>query len=178
VLAPADPWLSDGVVSLRPHTAADASWIAEACADAETQRWLPLPSPYTEADALAYIRRNDRVWSAGTHAPHAIVDAVSGEPLGSAELTFHEPEVGEIGYWVRPQARGRGAATRATRLLAAWAFELGVVRLQLSTHPANVVSQRVAERVGFRREGILRAAHRTPEGLRDSLMFSLLRGEL
>jgi RimJ/RimL family protein N-acetyltransferase len=87
---------------------------------------------------------------------------------------------GRIGYWVAAGARGRGVCTRALRLLARFGLdELGLVRLELITDPDNVASQRVAEKVGFRREGVLRAHLRHPDGrIRDSVMFSLLPGEL
>ena len=55
-----------------------------------------------------------------------------------------------VGYWLAPEARGRGAATHAVRLLARWAFaELGLSRLELTCGPDNEASQHVAERCGF-----------------------------
>jgi RimJ/RimL family protein N-acetyltransferase len=57
--------------------------------------------------------------------------------------------------------------------------ELGLGRVQLTADPDNLASQRVAEKVGFRREGVLRSHLRHPDGRRrDSVMFSLLPGEL
>jgi RimJ/RimL family protein N-acetyltransferase len=65
------------------------------------------------------------------------------------------------------------------RLLSRWALtELGVERLYLTTAPGNVASQRVAERAGFIREGLLRAYLPTPAGRRDSVMYSLLPADL
>lgn len=55
---------------------------------------------------------------------------------------------------------------------------LGVGRLSLITDPENLASQRVAERAGFRREGLLRAWHPTRSGRRDSVMFSLIPDDL
>jgi RimJ/RimL family protein N-acetyltransferase len=73
-----------------------------------------------------------------------------------------------------------GICTHALRLLSHYAFvELGLQRVDLITDPENAASQRVAEKVGFRREGVLRAHLRHPDGrIRDSVMFSLLPGEL
>ena len=63
-----------------------------------------------------------------------------------------------IGYSMMPAWRGRGHATRAVRLLAAWAFEhAGIARLVAGTAPWNTASQRVLERAGFQREGYERS---------------------
>ena len=80
-----------------------------------------------------------------------------------------------IGYWLAPEARGRGVATRSVRLVAPWAFEeLRVARLELTCGPDNVASQRVAQRCGFMREGLLRSHMPFKGGRRDTVLFSLL----
>jgi RimJ/RimL family protein N-acetyltransferase len=86
----------------------------------------------------------------------------------------------EVSYFLRASARGRGFATRAVRLVTRWAFdELGIQRFELRAHPENEASIRVAERAGFKREGIERASRAWPDGTRfDSALFSLLPGEL
>lgn len=88
--------------------------------------------------------------------------------------------IGHIGYWVARESRGRGVCTVALGRLCSFAFEeLRLERLELVTDPENVASQRVAEKVGFRREGILRSHLLHRDGRRrDSVMFSLLPGEL
>jgi RimJ/RimL family protein N-acetyltransferase len=176
-LAPPD--LRDGTLALRPPRPDDAAWVTAACRDPESHRWLPaLPSPYTAADARRWIAQTEAQWEAGRGAPFAIMTARGDEGLGSIELRLLEPGLGEVGYWVSPEARGRGVATGALRLVAGWAFgELEIERLQLTTHPDNAASQRVAERVGFRREGILRRWTVARDGRRDAVMFSLLAGE-
>jgi RimJ/RimL family protein N-acetyltransferase len=70
--------------------------------------------------------------------------------------------------------------TRALGLLCQYALgELNIERLELITDPDNRASQRVAEKVGFRREGVLRSQMLHPDGRRrDSVIFSLLPGEL
>jgi [ribosomal protein S5]-alanine N-acetyltransferase len=83
---------------------------------------------------------------------------------------------------VAEEARGRGVATAATRLAAEWAFEAdpALARLQLRADVENVASNRVAEKAGFTREGVLRAQRFNARlGRRtDFVMWSLLRGEL
>jgi GNAT superfamily N-acetyltransferase len=78
-----------------------------------------------------------------------------------------------------PAARGRGVATHAVRLIGRWAFEdLELARLELTCAPDNHASQQVAARCGFTREGLLRSHVPFNGGRRDSVMFSLLPGEM
>ena len=173
--------LSGRVISLRMLLPDDVAWITAACDRPEMARFVPaLPSPYSESDAAGYIAFARRAWSDGTSAPFG-VESLEGEPLGAVEMTFApgDPKLAGIGYWLRPEGRGRGAATEAVVLVSRWAFEeLAVERVSLITDPANVASQRVAERAGFQREGVLRAWHPTRSGRRDSVMFSLLASDL
>ena len=168
---------SDGVVTLRPWRREDSESLVECLdGDPEIAIWLDqVPQPYTRADALAYIG------GIGESA-FAVTDAESGWILGSIGIRFSEPgDVGEIGYWLRSDARGRGMMTRALRLASRWAFdEGGAARVQLRADVENVASRRVAEKVGFQLEGVLRSAHWNARlGRRqDWAMYSLLPGEL
>jgi RimJ/RimL family protein N-acetyltransferase len=82
-------------------------------------------------------------------------------------------------YWLLPEARGKGLATRAVLLVARWAFgRIGVERIGLLADPRNESSVRVAERAGFKREGVLRS-WTDVNGVRvDHVSFSLLRIDL
>jgi ribosomal-protein-alanine N-acetyltransferase len=65
------------------------------------------------------------------------------------------------------------------KLVSRWVLvELGLPRVQLITDPANVPSQKVAERAGFKEEGLLRSYFEFRGRRRDCLMFSLLAREL
>jgi len=86
---------------------------------------------------------------------------------------------GEVGYWVKREARGRGVATRALELVARWALvEKGLGRFQLRADVANGPSQRVAEKAGFVREGVLRSALAFKGERRDVVMYSLVPDDL
>ncbi len=99
--------------------------------------------------------------------------------LGSIGVRFHEETAASTGYWIARDARGRGIATEALRLVSGWVLtELGVERLELVTEPANLASQRVAEKAGFQREGLLRRYLHVKGERRDCVMFSLLREDL
>ena len=162
---PAPP-LADDVVTLRPWRADDEPAKLAAFADPTFQRFSDW-----EPDSLA-TQEQRRL--RGEQIDFAVVDA-RDDVLGGASLHgFAEGRAG-VGYWLVPAARGRGAATRAVRLLARWAFDaLDVVRLELTCGPDNVASQRVAERCGFTREGLMRAHLPFKGGRRDTVLYSLL----
>ena len=64
-------------------------------------------------------------------------------------------------------------------LVADWAFGIGLARLWAGTRPENVASQRVLEKVGFQREGLLRGRLPGPDGTRvDSVNYGLLASDL
>jgi RimJ/RimL family protein N-acetyltransferase len=168
--------LRDGDLVLRPWTEGDVDAIVAGCNDPEVSRWIPtIPHPYTRDDALAFLR--------GEVVPEhtALAMELGGRVVGGIGLGLNRHGYrGSIGYWAARPARGHGICTRALRLLARHALEdLRLQSVQLVTDPDNVASQRVAEKVGFQREGVMRAHLRHPDGrIRDSVMFSLLPGEL
>jgi RimJ/RimL family protein N-acetyltransferase len=167
--------LKDADLLLRAPTRADVPAIAAACSDEEMARFIPgFPSPYTEDDARAWV--DSRNEDAGSKT-FLIVDAQNDRLFGAIEVRLGEE--GIIGYWIAADARGRGIATRALRLLATWSLtEGGVEHLKLMTHPENIASQRVAEKAGFVHEGIVRNDTRFADGQRDSVMYSLRPADL
>jgi RimJ/RimL family protein N-acetyltransferase len=168
--------LRDGDLVLRPWTEDDVDALVAGCNDPDVAHWIPtIPHPYTEADALAFIRGEVR----GDHDAMAI--ELDGQVVGGIGIGLNSNGYrATVGYWVAAASRGRGTCTRALRLLSRHALDdLEVQRVDLVTDPDNLASQRVAEKVGYRREGVLRAHLRHPDGrIRDSVMFSLLPGEL
>jgi RimJ/RimL family protein N-acetyltransferase len=180
---PPEPPLSDDLVTLRPWgEEGDVEAIVAACNDPAIAEFLEMiPSPYREEDAREYIARTQEGWEAGTTSNFAVV--VDDAAVGSIGVRWLEPDQGvaEVGYWVAPETRGRGVCTRAVRLVSRWALEVrGMERLQLRADEKNVASNRVAEKAGFRREGVLRSSRYNPRlGRRvDFVMYSLLPGEL
>ena len=168
--------LHDEGITLRPWAEDDVPALAAACNDLEIPRWIPvIPSPYTEQDALAFIRGEVR-----PDLDHSFAITFGGAVVGSIGMSVNLNRTGHVGYWCAREARGRGVTPRALRLVCRFGFDkLGLGRLELITDPDNVASQRVAEKVGFRREGILRSHLLHRDGRRrDSVMYSLLPGEL
>jgi RimJ/RimL family protein N-acetyltransferase len=119
-------------------------------------------------------------WTKGRSAVFAICDTGSEACRGVVILELREAGRADAGYWVLPEARGRGLASHGLRLLAEWALRaLPLGRVQLWTHPDNIASQRVATRAGFVREGVLRAYGEERNGRRaDAIFFSLVHTDL
>ena len=178
--------LADGAVTLRAWTRADADVLASRIdGDAAVAAFLDqIPQPYTRDDALAYLTNCEEAWQTGALSSFAQLAAGVEDPVGSIGVDWKgiDDGVAETGYWIAEIARGRGATTAAVRLVARWAFaaEPALERLQLRADVENVASNRVAEKAGFTREGVLRSSRTNARlGRRvDFAMWSLLRSEV
>jgi RimJ/RimL family protein N-acetyltransferase len=176
---PDDLVLREGDLVLRRWRTEDAAAISVACQDPEISRWIPvIPQTYGLADAVEFLAEAADEWRAGSSRAFAIVDVRDGL-LGAVTLHGPEGHLAEIGYWLAPDARGRGIATRAVRLLTRHAFraEPALVRIGLRTLRGNDASARVAERCGFTLEGTLRSLEPVRGAFADVVIYSLLRDE-
>jgi RimJ/RimL family protein N-acetyltransferase len=181
-LAPPGSALTDGVVLLRPWADEDVpALVAAIDGDPEISAWLELiPQPYTVSEARAWVALATSMWRERSGSPFAVL--ADGEVVGGVGVNWIDREqgVGDIGYWLKREVRGRGYTTRAVRLAAEWAFSVGCERLQLRADAENEASLRVAERAGFKREGIQRSARYNPRLHRrmNFVVFSMLPHEL
>jgi RimJ/RimL family protein N-acetyltransferase len=173
-----DPPLTDGVIMLRPFADSDVPELVEALGDPEVSRWTRMAFPYTEEHGFDWVKVSAELWRTGKGTHLAVTDAPTDRLLGAIGMDV-AGSVGTFGYWIRADARGRGRASAALRLLCRWAVdELGLERMQLLTIPGNTASERVAEKVGFQREGLLRRYFDQRGTLVDTWMWSLLPEEL
>jgi RimJ/RimL family protein N-acetyltransferase len=173
-----DPPLTDGRVTLRPWSTEDVPAIVAMCREPDVIRFTSVPVPYDADDARLWLDLHPSRLAAGDGAAFAITED-GARPVGSIGVrVLHDQGIAETGYHVVAESRGSGLATAALRLIARWTFaELPVARLQLTTHLDNPASQRVAEKAGFTREGVLRAwADQRGERV-DLVMWSLLPGD-
>ena len=176
------PPLADEVVLLRPWCEADVPGKLLAFGDPVMQRFSWRTTAYTEADARRDLAEQEAARVRGAELNFALAEpGDQAAVLGGCSLDDVRLDRGRaaVGYWLAAAARGRGVATHAVRLLARWAFaELGLARLELTCGPGNEASQRVAERCGFVREGLLRSHVPFKGARRDSVIYSLLPGEV
>jgi ribosomal-protein-alanine N-acetyltransferase len=175
------PALDDGVVRLRPPEPDDVDAVFAYCNDADAARFTTIPWPYEREHAVEWIEESTRCWADGVQASFVIVDSSTAAVVGSIGLVRidRDADVAEIGYLVNRDARGRGVAPRAVRLVSDWVLgELGFGRLELQTDVRNHASQRVAEKAGFRREGEVEPPERCRERSERMVMFSLAPADL
>lgn len=135
-----------------PDRAHDLADQIAAFSDPDVARFVwRIPSPYTFADAEAFFVRASSGWAGGEQRFFVIVDALTEAFLGVVFVELRDG--GEVGYLLAPRARGRGVMSESLRAVVSWARTAGVGHLFLTTDPANVASQRVAERAGFIKTG-------------------------
>jgi RimJ/RimL family protein N-acetyltransferase len=177
IVLPAQP-LIDGPTALRAWRESDLMAIVLACRDPEIVRWTRVPERYGETDARAYLLARHEAIAGGTSAPFAIVSATDPvRLLGSISLMRFNwrHQRAEVGYWLGPEARGHGHASRAVKLICRFGFDqLGLERIDLMAATGNPASQRVAERSGFTREAVLRSFFEGKGERHDMVAFGLL----
>lgn len=171
------PSLSDGTILLRPWTEQDLPAVERASNDPYIVATTSVPFPYAHAAGREWLERQwQRQYEAEEKGlPFCIADSQTDEALGFIGLWLRNLSLGRVhfGYWVVPQARGRRVASSALRLLSGWTLKnLDVVRLELVVELWNVASQRVAERAGFMREGVLHSYVEIDEIYRDVFMYA------
>ncbi|MFC7932730.1 GNAT family N-acetyltransferase [Streptomyces cinereoruber] len=167
--------VAPGGLVLRPWRMSDLDLVREASEDPYVPLVTTVPSPYSEAEGRAFVERQWGRATTGAGYPFVLVDA-GGRPVGTVGLWPGAEEV-TLGYWVVASARGGGAAATGLAAVADWALRgLGLPRLVLHIEPWNTASVRVAERVGFRREGMREGWLRIGDERRDVLVFALSRG--
>lgn len=173
-LAPPDPPLATERFVLRPFRPDDAADVVAACTDPDIVRFTFMQEGLTEDGALAWISRVTEHWAKG-HPRFAIAAADDDRVLGQVGIAIDEQRISAEGYyWVSPGARRRGIAADALALVAGWAFDQGIQRLVLLIEPGNEVSSRLAAKLGFTREGVLRSYEPFKGGRPDLVSWSLL----
>jgi len=139
---------------LAPPTDADIPDVLEACQDAETQAWVPLPQPYTRESAEFFVR---------SYCPHGLAShrytvwalhlREGGRLIGALEVRSDDrPGSASLGCWSAPWARGQGYLREALRAVAAFALDPargGFEQLNWEYVPENAASRRLAEAAGF-----------------------------
>jgi RimJ/RimL family protein N-acetyltransferase len=155
--------LTGSRVVLSVPGAADIDRVTELCAEPAIARWTTVPSPYVRENAETFVLDIvPAAWTSGASRTWAIRESEDGELIGMIGLDGIRDGEAEIGFWLAPEARGRGLMTAAVALAIDHAFApepsgLGLDRLVWRAFVGNAASASVARRAGFRFEGTRRA---------------------
>jgi ribosomal-protein-serine acetyltransferase len=162
-LSPVDPGLADGI------------WAATEASLAELRPWMVWAAASTEETTRTFTEEAAREWEDGTAYQFAILDDEGVAGAIGVDVPVPIRRMGEVGYWIRTDRTGRGYATEAGRELVRFGFEdLLLYRLELRAGLQNAASRRVAEKLGFRREGRMRRGCLGSQGGYDCYLYGLL----
>ena len=157
-----DPPLADGRVRLRPWRYADAEDLVAGWTDPDVARWNAVPDDTSVEAARRWIGGWSERVKTGISLDLVVVEADSAALLGEVGVSQFDSQHGsaELGFWLRPEARGKGYAASAVSLLADWTVSaIGVRLLFTRTDPDNANSAGVLERAGFERRGTSAEGH-------------------
>lgn len=146
------------------------------------QTSLPQLSPFMPWAVADYGRDHSLEFVNGPLSDNAfaLIDVKSGTVGGVIGMNNvnNLNRLAELGYWVRSDLTGRGLATAAAQLVANYAFDtLGLHRLEIIMSVENLASRAVAERLGARREGMLRGRLYLEGQAHDAYLYSLLASD-
>lgn len=145
--------------------------------DPSVRRFTRVPEPVPDDFDRTWADRYERGKADNTAMNFAIEDADDSTFLGVAVVPQmdHDERTAELGYVLGTEARGRGVATEGLRQLTAWVFEeQDMMRLQLLISVSNDASKRVAQRCGYRFEGVLRGLYVKQDLREDTESWSRL----
>jgi len=169
-------------VRLEPLQPQHAEDLYQASQDQRIWAYMPLNPSGSLETMTAWIENALREQQTGTILPFAIIDLVSGRAVGSTRylnIMLHDRGL-EIGWtWLMPEVQRTGVNTECKYWLLRHAFEtLKMIRVQFKTDSRNLKSQQAIERIGGKREGVLRNHMILHDGyVRHSVYFSIIDSE-
>ncbi len=171
-------------LELRPFKRRDLDPLLDAVGASlpTLNEWLPWAHmSYGRRDGLIFLRDSIAAWGEGRAYDFTIRSREdSGRHLGNVSVwyTSRQSLVGEVGYWIRSDESGKGLATEAAARAIEIGFdELELHRIVLRIAVGNDASQRVAEKLGFIREGLLRQELKVRGEWLDHTAWGLLEEE-
>jgi ribosomal-protein-serine acetyltransferase len=174
----------EGSVAIRQFRPTDAPALLAAIRESikELSAWMSwCHAEYSIADASTFLSTCAVSWQRGERYSFVIIDRKDETLLGSVGLSCvnRGHQFANLGYWVRTSRTGQGVASAATLLAARFGLsELGLNRVELLVPVNNVPSQRVAEKVGAKQEGILRNRLLLQGKPHDAVLYSLVAADL
>ncbi len=171
------PELATARLRLRPVQSEDAPGLFEVFSDPAVMRYWSTPAWTRPEQASELVEQEAMSLAAGSSVRLAVLRADDGVLIGTFSLfaLLELSRRAEIGYALARSAWGRGYAQEAGHAVIRYVFDtLGLNRLEADVDPRNEGSVRVLERLGFRREGLLRERWIVADEVCDSALYGLL----
>ncbi|MDN4526643.1 GNAT family N-acetyltransferase [Fictibacillus fluitans] len=166
---------------LRKVTRADTKDMFLYLSDTDVMRYMGLEPYQTPKETETEIRWYDEIFREGTGMRWGITLKGVNKVIGSCGFLNKHPRHrrSEVGFELSKKFWGKGIAGEALDAVVNYGFqELNLERIEALIEPENTASQKLIERKGFQREGLLRHYEFTCGKFDDLYMYSLLRGEL
>ena len=163
-------------VLLRPFELDDVEDVFTYASDPEWARYIPVPQPYARKHAEEFVaQRLLASWDTGPVWALVLKDKVIG---GIGLRINSQHETGELGYPVAREHWGQGLVPKAAQAVAQWGFkERGLAKVFARADGRNRNSQRVMEKLGMTREGLLRGHVKGRDERIDDVYYGVLREE-
>lgn len=176
------PTLTAERLLLRPFLETDEDAALEFHSREDVTRYIPWPVRNRQQvrEAIAKYIAGQSLTADGDWMNFAVVETATGLMIGQVLLGLHSVEHrgGELGYAFNPSVSGRGVATEACAEMLRWGFtEVGLHRIVARIDARNTASERVAVRLGMRREAHLRENEFFKGEWTDELDYALLASE-
>ncbi len=166
---------------LRLLTPEDAAAVARLAGSREiADTTISIPHPYSEEQARAWIAAHTSQSGTGKEIVFGVATKEDAQLIGAVGLRDIDAEhsQAEIGFWIGVESWGRGYATEAARRVVRYAFEdLKLNRVYAHHMVRNPASGRVLEKVGMKREGLLRQRVRKWGVFEDVVLLAVLRDD-
>src|SRR5438067_9191387 len=132
----------------------DRAVVLSTFADPVVRRWLNMPADPKDSDFDSVLRVIRNGFASGDRYDYCVTAPPDDVSLGAVIASRRHRDNYELAYLAREEGRGRGLMTRAVRLVWGWLFDEGVGRIEIRMHLDTEPSQKLAERAGFRPEGL------------------------
>lgn len=162
---------------LEEHDAAELHALIDRNRD-YLARWMPWARGHTAAATLEFIRLTRRQLADNNGLQTAIIVKHRIAGLVGLHAVSWPNRSTSIGYWLAEEHQGQGLVTTAVRVYLDYVFAtLALDRITLSAAVDNARSRALAERMGFRQEGVLRQAEVVNGRAHDLALYAMLREE-
>jgi ribosomal-protein-serine acetyltransferase len=155
--------LFEVVEDCRAHLRLWLPWVDDTRGVADSERFV--------ADSLAQLASNQS-FPAGIFERARLVGVIGYHPIDWRNRKT------ALGYWLSPEAMGRGLMTQACRAMIGYGFrDLGLARMEIRCAIQNRRSRAIPERLGFKQEGIARRAEWLYDHFVDLVIYAMLASD-